>query len=115
MKIQQQGRKNEAGQAMVFLVLCLGLFLLGSLAFCVDMGNLWWHKQTAQNAADAACTAGMMDLLPTAPTPGSTPNATASAIYYAGKNGYAADTVNVTFPGVGTVTGIRSCASVPPP
>ncbi|MGH9502107.1 MAG: TadE/TadG family type IV pilus assembly protein [Terriglobales bacterium] len=114
MKIQRG--KNEAGQAMVVLVICLALFLLGAMAFCVDMGNLWWHKQTAQNAADAACTAGMMDLLPTAPTPESTANATTSANYYAGKNGYAASTVHVSFPGVGAVAGIRSCdSSTPPP
>ena len=115
MRIQHE-RKNEAGQAMLFLVLCLGLVLLGAVAFCVDMGNLWWHRQAAQNAADAACTAGVMDLLPVAPTPGSTPNATTSAIYYAGKNGYAAETVQVTFPATGTVAGPKACdSSVPPP
>ncbi len=27
------------------------------------MSNLWFHRQTAQNAADAACTAGAMDMM----------------------------------------------------
>ena len=54
---------NESGQALVFLVLALSIFLLGAGALCVDMSNLWFHRQAAQNAADAACTAGAMDLL----------------------------------------------------
>lgn len=48
---------------MVFMVLGLGTFLLGGVAFAVDIANLWFHRQTAQNAADAACTAGAADLL----------------------------------------------------
>ena len=54
---------NESGQALVFMVLALSIFLLGAGALCVDMSNLWFHRQAAQNAADAACTAGAMDLL----------------------------------------------------
>jgi Flp pilus assembly protein TadG len=55
-------RDSESGQALVFMVLALSLFLLGAGALCVDMSNLWFHRQAAQNAADAACTAGAMDL-----------------------------------------------------
>ena len=54
---------TEAGQVMVFVVLALGVFLLGAMAFAVDFGNLWFHRQAAQNAADAACTSGAMDIL----------------------------------------------------
>ena len=57
------GRSRECGQALLFLVLALGLFLLAAVSFSVDLGNLWWHRQRAQNAADAACTATAMDLL----------------------------------------------------
>src|SRR6266478_1983375 len=56
-------KPGEAGQAIVFMVLVLGLFLLGAVAFSVDMGNLWFHRQAAQSAADAACVAGAMDML----------------------------------------------------
>src|SRR5437016_931732 len=56
-------KRGEAGQVMVLLVLALGLFLLGAIAFSVDMGNIWLHRQSAQNAADAACSAGVMDML----------------------------------------------------
>src|SRR5712692_7382703 len=55
--------RGEAGQALVFVVLALGIFLLGAIGFAVDMANLWFHRQAAQTAADAACTAGVMDLL----------------------------------------------------
>jgi hypothetical protein len=53
----------ESGQVMVFVLLGLGLFLMGAMTFAIDMGNVWFHRQSAQTAADAACTAGAMDLL----------------------------------------------------
>jgi len=48
---------------MLFTLLGLGLFLIGAMAFAVDMSNLWFNRQAAQTAADAACTAGAMDML----------------------------------------------------
>lgn len=54
---------NERGQAMVFVVLALGIFLLAGVAFAVDIANLWFHRETAQNAADSACASGAMDIL----------------------------------------------------
>ena len=54
---------SETGQAMLFVVLGLALFLLGAVAFAVDMSYAWFHRQSAQTAADAACTAGAMDWL----------------------------------------------------
>src|SRR5438094_8193585 len=66
-RINRWGRTNcrtgESGQAILFLLLALGIFLLGAVAFSVDFGNTWFHRQSAQSAADAACTAGAMDLL----------------------------------------------------
>ena len=53
---------NEIGQAVVFVLLALGIFLLAAVAFAVDIASLWFHRQTAQNAADSACAAGAMDL-----------------------------------------------------
>jgi hypothetical protein len=55
--------KRQSGQVMVFLLLGLGLFLLGAMAFAIDLSNMWFQRQAAQTAADAACTAGAMDLL----------------------------------------------------
>src|SRR6202162_950442 len=94
-------RPNESGQALVFLVLALGLVFVGAGALSVDMSNLWFHRQAAQNAADAACTAGAMDLLVGAQG-GATGHqgfvagtafacsaaSTAAPCQYAGKNGY---------------------------
>ena len=60
---RRRDRSKEAGQATLFLVLALGIFLLGALCFAFDMSNMWFHRQAAQTAADAACTAGAMDLL----------------------------------------------------
>src|ERR1700730_16081692 len=60
---KKKHRAGESGQAAVFLVLAMGLFLIGSMGFVVDGANLWFHRQSAQTAADAACTAGAMKML----------------------------------------------------
>lgn len=56
-------RHAEAGQAMLWTIVAMGVFLLGSIAFAIDLSYLWFDRQSAQTAADAACTAGAMDLL----------------------------------------------------
>src|SRR6185437_11214533 len=60
---KSERRATDSGQAAVFLVLAMGLFLIGSMGFVVDGANLWFHRQSAQTAADAACTAGAMNML----------------------------------------------------
>ena len=54
---------GERGQAAIFLVFALGIFLIGGIGFVVDGANLWFHRQSAQTAADAACTSAAMDML----------------------------------------------------
>ena len=44
------------------VVLMLSLVLLAVLAFAVDYTNIWFQRQQAQTAADAACQAGAMDI-----------------------------------------------------
>ena len=56
---------GESGQAVVLVVIILGLFLLGVVGFAVDLTNIWFHRQAAAAAADAACQAGAMDMLAT--------------------------------------------------
>src|SRR5713101_3763646 len=109
-------RRGESGQAMVFFLLALAVFLLGVMAFSVDMGNLWWHRQTAQTAADAGCTAGVMDLLST----GDQTAATNSANFYTAKNGYTTGPLSAGQPGVAvhvtfptSVVGPKSCTTAP--
>ena len=55
-------RKDE-GQVSIIVVLAVGLFLLLFVGFGVDMTNLFFHRQMAQNVADAACVAAGMDML----------------------------------------------------
>lgn len=56
-------RDPESGQASVLLLLMLSTFLLGVMAFAVDLTGLWFHRQAVQSAADAACLAGASDML----------------------------------------------------
>jgi hypothetical protein len=120
--------RGESGQALVFLVLALGLVFVAAGALSVDMSNLWFHRQAAQNAADAACTAGAMDLLVDAQglatghqnfAPGtafSCTGSTASPCRYAAMNGYNSNNtspgnlVSVSFPT--TVPGVPA-VSIP--
>jgi Flp pilus assembly protein TadG len=93
---------------MLFVLLAVGLFLLGAVGFTVDVTNCWFHRQSAQSAADAACTAGALDVYMLAQagssldphfTPGTsfdcsatTPNSSTSSspapCWYAATNGY---------------------------
>ena len=54
---------KDEGQVSILVVLAVGFFLLLFVGFGVDMTNLFFHRQTAQNAADAACVAAGMDML----------------------------------------------------
>ncbi len=126
---------REAGQASILVVLMLSLFLLAVLAFAVDYTNIWFQRQQAQSAADAACQAGAMDIYEsvsgvTLPNKGfvigtagdcnSYSSAGPSMCWYANKNGFngytggAAD-VSWSFPT--SVSGVTSppSSSVPYP
>lgn len=114
-------RAKESGQAAVFLVLAMGLFLIGSMGFVIDGSNLWFHRQAAQTAADAACTAGAMNMLSVAaganpPSPdwigtsfhcsgstssdgGNVPNSGFAPCRYAALNGYNSSGLQANQPG----------------
>jgi hypothetical protein len=115
--------RSDTGQTTIFVVLALGIFLLGVVAFGVDFANFWFHRQAAQGAADAACTAGVMDLLANANTGGSLgwfpsgdfyckDHPTAVPCQYAALNGYdgsgslPGNTVQVSFVPTTSVPGI---------
>src|SRR5439155_23477278 len=128
MKTIRSGKRlrSDGGQVTITVVLAMGIFLLGAMGFAVDMANLWFHRQSAQTAADAACTAGAMDLLVDA-TNGATSqggfnpksgaftcsgSASTAPCQYAALNGYnGANTtpgndVQVSFPG--SVSGVTA-------
>ncbi len=115
---RREGRVRQAGQASIVVVLMLSLFLLAVLAFAVDYTNLWFQRQRAQTAADAACEAGAMDLYQLAGgialpdmgfVPGTAGNCNAyssggpTMCWYAARNGFngysgGTETVSWTFP-----------------
>ena len=129
---------DQSGQASVLLLVILGTFLLASVGFAVDLCSMWFHRQAAQSAADAACVAGAMDMLylqngtiTTSPgfsvgSAGDCSSSSSSALcQYAGFNGYTATTsaagwgsstaggavaVNWTFPS--SVTGVPAGSGV---
>jgi Flp pilus assembly protein TadG len=119
------GHRRENGQAALFLMLGLGLFLLGGIGFAVDMANLWMHRQSSQNAADAACTAAAMDMVNAANgapnTSGFTPgtqfncsgNSGAAPCQYAALNGYSANGLTAGSPSIEVAVDNRSSVSVP--
>jgi Putative Flp pilus-assembly TadE/G-like len=133
-RFRKNGRRRDNGQAALFLMLGLGLFLLGAMGFAVDMANLWMHRQSSQNAADAACTAAAMDMVNDANgatnsggfTSGTAFNCSSNSTFapcqYAGFNGYTATgltagtpstEVAVSFPS--SVPGVQDCSATPTP
>jgi hypothetical protein len=95
-------RKGEEGQAAISLVLMLGMVAFAILGFGIDLTNVWFHRENARAASDAACQAGAMDMLAGASssgpgqgfTAGTASNCVASSLAtmcgYAAANGYAA-------------------------
>ena len=122
----------------MFLLVILGTFLLASVGFAVDLSSMWFHRQTAQSAADAACVAGAMDMLYlhngtitsspgfTVGTAGDCASSSSAALcQYAQFNGYTATTsaaawspataggavaVSWTFPS--SVTGVKAASGI---
>lgn len=125
-KISATAHCCEAGQASVLVLLMLSLFLLAILAFAVDYTNIWFQRQQAQTAADAACQAGAMDIYQTAagvtmPNMGFVLGAAGDCnaygsggptmCWYANKNGfngYAGGTADVSWTFPSSVTGVTS-------
>lgn len=128
----KENRSSESGQASILLIIMLASFLLGSMAFAVDFGYIWFRRQAAQTAADAACQAGAMDMLYVARggalpgmgfTPGTSSDCTSSSgatiCWYANRNGFsgtgytattAGTQVSWTFPTSTSVTGVKAAS-----
>lgn len=104
--------KDEEGQAMILVVLAIGLFLLGAVGLAIDGSHLYDQFQLAQAAADAAAQAGVMDIYDGTTGASGTGFSTASSFTcstsdtrtpcaYAIKNGFGgstADSVTIDFP-----------------
>jgi hypothetical protein len=122
------GERRDAGQAAISIVMILGMFLLAVLGFAVDLTNIWFHREAATAAADAACEAGAADMLAkngglSLPNMGFTPGTASNCVTspsatmctYANFNGYngaglsstaASNSVSWTFPS--TVSGVTA-------
>ncbi len=125
---------DDAGQAVISLCLVLGVFLIAMLGFAVDLTNIWFHRQAATAAADAACQAGALDMYAQAAgetlnstgfTPGTASDcvhsSSATMCFYAKQNGYngtgltagaASNAVSWTFPS--SVNGVTAGAGQHP-
>lgn len=130
----QMVEPSDSGQAAVSIVMLLSLFLVGALGFSIDLTNIWFHREAAMAAADAACQAGAVDMLAmnsglalasTGFTPGTASdcvqNSAATMCAYAGFNGYngaglhgdaPSNSVSWAFPS--TVTGVKPGAGTYP-
>ncbi len=86
--------RAERGQYAAQYVLILPL-LLAFMGLVIDVGNVYVHQRRAQNAADAAASAGGMVLYPRDASTGKEA-ALVAARYYAGLHGYSGDAVRVT-------------------
>jgi Putative Flp pilus-assembly TadE/G-like/von Willebrand factor type A domain len=94
---------NENGQVFVFLAVML-VVLLGSAALVIDVGRAYLAKRHLQASADAAATAGALEL----PDPIAAEN---YALNYSGQDGAKND--NDKLPSVAT-TVVTKCISVAP-
>lgn len=108
-------RQSEQGQAIMLVVVAMGIFLIGALGLAIDGAQLYGHRQMAQAAADAAAQAGILSIFDgtnvgtnafgsAAHTCSTTDVITPCA--YARKNGFGAstdDTVAIDFPSAATV------------
>ncbi|MGI8959730.1 MAG: pilus assembly protein TadG-related protein [Bryobacteraceae bacterium] len=119
MKIPVRKQKNEAGQAVILVVVALSIFVLGAAGLAVDGSHLYAQRQMAQAAADAGAQAGILSIFDgtnsvVGNTHGFSTGATFTCAtsdartpcYYAqtmNRFNTAADTVTVDFPSAATV------------
>jgi Flp pilus assembly protein TadG len=55
-------RANQRGQAILLVVVAMGIFLIGALGLAIDGSQLYGQRQMAQTAADAAAQAGILSI-----------------------------------------------------
>ena len=105
--------KNEKGQAILIVVVALGIFLIAGVGLALDLSQLYAHEQMAQIAADSAAEAAMMSIFQGVNDATDNPNtyfptsaftcASGSAqvpCAYARMNGFglSSDTIKVSYP-----------------
>src|SRR5436309_1940640 len=96
-------KNNEKGQALLLIVVVLGLVLMGGMGLAIDGAQIYSHRQLAQAAADAAAEAAVFSIFNKTYNPDGTAFTCSTApantaCVYAARNGFGSDTVDVSFP-----------------
>src|SRR5665647_3077336 len=106
-------RYGKKGQAVLLVVVAMGIFLIGALGLAIDVSQLFGQQQMAQVAADAAAQAAMLSIFQGVNDPTKAGSATnfpitgfkctdypnSTPCRYARMNGFGnGDTVAVSFP-----------------
>jgi Flp pilus assembly protein TadG len=97
-------RKNEAGQALIFGVVTLGLLLLGFTGLGIDIGYLRYEKRLQQTAADDAAVAAATELRYASGNPSS------AALNASGANGFTAASTGTGCPPPAPASAVGSVA-----
>jgi hypothetical protein len=128
MNSRYKDRRGQRGQTTLLIVMVVSIFLLGFIALAVDFSNLWFHRQSAQAAADSACQAAALDVFlwsqgAATGSAGFTPTAggnflcsgslTAAPCKYAEFNGYKATTGGLQTDAESTEVQVSFPASIP--
>jgi hypothetical protein len=111
-------RRRQGGQAVLIVVVAIGLLMIGAMGLAIDTGQLYGHRQMAQAAADSVAQAAILSIYSGTNTGSNTFGGSSftctngtdarSPCAYARLNGFAttgsADTIDIDFPG--TVSGV---------
>src|ERR1051326_6352996 len=65
-------RKDESGQAILMVVLAIGILLLGAMGLAIDGAQIYSQHHMAQVAADAGAMAAIMSLFDKSNSSGAT-------------------------------------------
>jgi Flp pilus assembly protein TadG len=116
---------RKKGQAILLMLVAIGIFLIGGVGLVVDVSQLYTQQQMAQVAADAAAQAAMLGIVQGVDTIGSASIASGYtcttgtdsyiACQYARLNGFgsnASDIVKITYPSCGL--GATICGPITP-
>ena len=108
VKIPVQKRKREAGQAIILVVVAMGVFLFGAVGLAIDGSHMYAQRQMAQAAADAGAQAGILSIFNGTNTSGAHAFTASSTVatcsgsgptpcYYAQRNGFDPSSDTVTY------------------
>ncbi|MFL6428791.1 MAG: pilus assembly protein TadG-related protein [Acidobacteriaceae bacterium] len=120
--------RGEEGQAVIAVAVAMSIFLVAAIGLGVDGSHLYAQRQMAQTAADAAALSAIQSVFDGTYNVGTNPARFTLATFtcgttdartpcvYASNNGFGPgtpDTVTMSFPGAGTITGVSLATGFP--